>query len=481
MSLYFIPKIVPNKSLLERKNFYLNEPQKEFIKNFSTENLFFGGRGAGKSHGLGYIIGDAARLMPQATGILLGPTFDLIKNTTLSAVKNALKVYGYSEYDAKTNPKGNVVICSKPPAHFKKPLSEVETYSNIITFLNGHTIKLYSFTDMNLVRGNSIDYILVDEAGSLDEYEFNSAVITSMRNAYEFQGFLPFDAKTKYYQTISYFTSLPWKSDGEWLLNYEQRAKYDEDINFVRCTSYDNVKVIGEKTLKLWEKKLLPTYFQIEVMCLMPSSLPTNFYISFSQDRNVRDNIEIDPNLPLIVSFDFNNYFTCCVVAQRTERNLNIIDEFFIESGIYQPILEEFISKYCFHKNKHIIITGDRGKTNKVVDLSSKKNDYDKIQEFLNGYGFTTERQIPYHYDSHSWKYKVCNHYLKGTDSMLIQYDRANCYWLIKSTKRTTTVGNFQKDKSREGQEDPRISTHLPDAADYAIMSALVSDFKYSK
>jgi len=482
MSLYYIPtEIKGNKSLLKPKSFYLNEPQRRFLQNFSTENLFFGGRGSGKTHGIGYVIGDAARLMPRGTGILLGPTFDLIKNTSLGAVKNSLRAYGYSEYDAKTNPLGNFVSCAKPPKHFKKPLNEIETYQNAITFLNGHTVKLYSFTDMNLVRGNSIDYILVDEAGSLDEYEFNSAVITAMRNPYDFQNILPFDAKNvKYYQTISYFTSLPWKSEGEWLLNYEARSKKEEGINFVRCTSYDNVKVIGEKILKLWEAKLLPAYYQIEVMCQMPDSLPTNFYINFDEKRNVLDNIEIDPKLPLILSFDFNNYFTCCVVAQKTDNRLNFVGEFFVESGIYMPIIEEFLAAHGYHQNKHIILTGDRGKSNKVVDLTSSKNDYDKIQEVLQSYGWSVQREIPYRYDSHSWKYKVINHYLAGTDSMLIQYDRHKCYWLQKATKRATTVGNFQKDKSREGLEDPRISTHLPDAGDYGIMVALVTDYRYN-
>ena len=306
---------------------YLNEKQLAFLEGDQKRRLFMGGRGAGKSTALGAINVVRMRRLPKAKVAWVSFSIRHLKNKVVPPALAFIRQCGFKEH--LPGRPGHYVKYKKPPSNWAEPHKPPDDYSNVITFSSGYTVELITWHMSDTERGSDFDGMDIDEAGWLKQSIFDGVLMPSVRANQLFYEDNPWHLQ------ICFYTSKPRLPKGMWLHNYEKLAKeYPEEYKFVKCTSWDNKAVLGEKLIKHWEREMNPLEYAIEIMCEDPGELPNGFYNEYNEDRHsyflAAGQSDVDPNEPLFLSFDFNAGFICAVVGQEAHNELRFVNELFV-------------------------------------------------------------------------------------------------------------------------------------------------------
>ena len=458
---------------------YHNEKQIEFLNAKPKIKTFIGGRGGAKSFTIGSNEVDAIEMLPGAVVALLGPTYQHLKNNTMPSVLESLKLHGHSEFK-KGNLKGTFVQFRKPPVskHWKTPYHEISDYENVITFYNGYTIVLVSWYDAKKIRGFSFDGARIDEAALLSHNTYSSVIIPAIRgNSIRFKN-------NPYHQQILKFTSMPWLSEGMWVLDDEEKAKlYPDKYHFTKCTSKDNVHIITQATLDTWKREMLPLEYQVEVMCEKIDRVANCYYDRFEEHKHcyvplveLERNEDLSPkdfdsDEPLYFSFDFNAGFMCCLVAQKIGNEIRFVRELFIKGQcIIDDLVKMIVAQLKSHKKKFVYIYGDNSANKRMTN--SLYTDYQSIRKQLSEAGWESELKVISSNPEHKDRNQVINKVFSETYSTpRIKINKRSCIYLSICLKKTSIELDFKKDKrsEKDGITPPELSTHLTDAFDYLV------------
>lgn len=112
------------------------------------------------------------------------------------------------------------------------------------------------------------------------------------------------------------------------------------------------------------------------------------FYSSFNPGSNTSTGIYYNPELPLILSWDFNVLpFSACVIGQLSGKTLTIIDEIALEHPYNRPVnvVREFKNRYKHHYSG-VYVTGDASGKNNSTRTTNGVNDYTIIFDELKQY-----------------------------------------------------------------------------------------------
>jgi len=102
-----------------------------------------------------------------------------------------------------------------------------------------------------------------------------------------------------------------------------------------------------------YDERLIKQYINGEFVNLNSGQV----YYAFDREKHVRKDIKYQDCLPVIFTFDFNvNPMTCCVV-QWNRKELQVIDEFYLENSNTEKMAHEICNKY--NKSINAIICGD--------------------------------------------------------------------------------------------------------------------------
>ncbi len=130
----------------------LSEPQTAVMASRQARILNMAGQGSGKSQVIGYSSGMFISDFPQMLGFIGANTYLQLSQSTLVRVFDTwAKVYGFTEYDAKTNPGGAYIVDKRPPFHFQR-FHKLRDYGGTISFYNGCLIFLGSLDNYKGVR-----------------------------------------------------------------------------------------------------------------------------------------------------------------------------------------------------------------------------------------------------------------------------------------------------------------------------------------
>lgn len=434
------------------KEVYFNKRQIEFASAKQKLRVWVGGRGSGKSAGIALVIRRMVEELPRGKCLFGSTTLEQIYNSTLPPVIEKLNELGFKENI-------HYVLRKKPPEWFKKPFTAPTEYENTLTFFNGFTLVFISTAKPVGKRGGSYDAAIVDEAAFVKALTFRSVLVPMVRaNLYRYESDL--------HHCIFLLTSQPKTADGTFIMEFEKEQIADpSEVLFLWTSALENKLVLGEEWFALMRKTMGYSEYLKEVENVKSRKLPQSFYHRFDRDKQgyTADKgangqlLDLDPNALLEVSFDFSGHFNCATVWQERMGTEYCVRRFHTKQGedkavgVARLICEELKE----HKFRYIRLYGEpRGKDDNPY---SDDDLYTQIEKVFRSERWEVEQRIPAGKQAkrHKQRHLIFETLFNETDPSLpkIRINIETCEDVIVSIENTGIKNDFQKDKSREGNE----------------------------
>lgn len=515
---------------VDRKKVYFNRAQLEAMLVGAKNEYIIGGRGLGKSEGF-----DARVLvrnifaMPRSSGALLSPSVTKLKTQTFPAMANALSRWGYAEGV-------HYFVGRKPPrsANFPMPIIRPFDWTNVISFFTGTIVYMISFDRPMSTNSMSLDYVIGPEARFLSYSKIVNEVTPAVRGNRQYFKDCP------WHGGCAYTTDMPTGARGSWIL--EKEALCDPNlIRFIKLqyaimkqhqqagnialadaarrvlnrarsqatffkiySALDNFDVLGAEWFATQERNLPPSVFASSILSIRQHGVQNGFYPAFSSEKHtyeppstsMGENVEfdtvgahpdcrwdgdIDPTLPLEISFDYNVSINTLVVGQRIGRELRTLRAMWVkEPKTLTHLVEEFCAYYAYHPVREVVYYYDATAVARAASTGYSYSEH--IIERLQAGGFNV---LPVHIGRpilHTLKFQYINAALQGDSQnfYLPTFNAEACDALIIAIQRTTTVitrQGFGKSKIDEKKPDtPELpdehKTHITDAWDTLFLGA---------
>ena len=162
----------------------ISEPQQTVLKARASIIATIAGQGGGKTLTLGLLAAWKISNFPEAKGFIGANTEKQLSESTLSRVVWVFEnVYGWTEYDPKTNPKGVYIIGKQPPryADWKLPGYKFKSYNSIISFKNGAIVFLGSLENYKAHDGKEFAWAHLDETKDTKKEALTMVILARLR------------------------------------------------------------------------------------------------------------------------------------------------------------------------------------------------------------------------------------------------------------------------------------------------------------
>ena len=471
----------------------LNPAQMAAVLSRQKNKHFEWSRGAGKSTILGWYVKEAVRTMPRATGILVGATYMQMLSRTLPSTKEGLEMFGFYENI------DYVIGRSGKSLGFDMPFQSPNSWRNMIHFRNGFVLAMVSLDMPDSGRGLNSYIVIGDEAALLDpERLFNNVQTTNRATKPQFE-------KNPLLNAEIYASSTPLTKTGKWFIKAEQLAKQNpDDYVFIKANAYVNRANLSLDWFKrMKEKAISKMHYEAEILNIRPKDVTNGFYpqlepaIHYYEDSynetylldlnlnkirpahfNCRQDKDLNPDKPLIVSVDWGANINSMVVTQHINNELRFLKDFWVKSPKILDDLfnEEFLPYYKYHKTKVIHFYYDRNGNTRVAN--SKMTYAEQAIKIMRDAGWRVIVKTPRSLDpAHNDKFLLINYLLKydGRNNLpRIRINKYNCQSLITSLEYAEAKDGrkgIEKDKSSERNKNipQEEATHLSDAFDLPI------------
>ena len=462
----------------------LNRKQEIFLYCAVKTRLFLGGRGSGKSFALGLSILDKAIMMPRSRGALASTTYNQIQTKTFGAISKAWEELGYIK-DV------HYVVGKTPPKHFALPYNAPTKWQNIITFYWGSCVDMISLDRPDLARGGSYDYIEIDEAALLKKTDWTKILLPSIRDNRNKFGNCPF------HQQASFYTSIPWKPSGYWILDFEDKHKFEEEHKIrpkkyfcVESNAYDNIHILGEEGIERMREELDYLEFQIEVMNKRIRKVKNAFYNKFDADHHTyrpryhyddkgEDGImslgsnDVDSNKFLEMSFDFGGWINSCTIWQERKGTEYCVDEFYRKGdNTLKDLVNDICAAYKHHNTKQVRVWGEPRGHDKQPDGPTL---FQSIKSYFALNGWQVEVKAPQGYKTEKHKNRrefmndIFDEQRKDLPRIRFNEDKCKNTIIVMQTVVATTKGDKDKTGERDRERNQEHEPHLSDTVDYYI------------
>lgn len=459
-----------------KKELYLNEKQIEFLAAPQQIKVLLAGRGFGKSTAAGVSSRQKMGALPRGKIFFASTTYNQILTKTLPAIEQMWNSMGL--IDEK-----HYVVGRRPPRWFERPIAPPRKYQNVISFLNGFCIELLSMDRPDLARGGSYDGGEVDEAALLDETDWTKILLPSVRgNRHVFRHHL--------HHNVNFYTSIPWKPSGYWVLGFEEKQNSEPDLyKVVEATAYDNIEVLGEEGIALLEKEMSYLEFQVEVMNMRITKLPDGFYHKFDDKKHiykptyeygeaergltVTGRKDIKKNELIELSFDFSGWFNCCSCYQEKENVERCIKQFHVKGDEKVPELVRKVMKHFEdHDFKFVRIWGEpRGHDKNPMGETI----YETIARIFADGGWGCEIAVqPGRTNNHLERHQFVNEVLEETNLLYpkLRFSEDDCKDMVIAIQVTQINDKFEKVKTNEKNRNfpQEHAPHYTDTIDYYLI-----------
>ncbi len=529
----------------EHKIITLNRAQYEYslIKPHTATCIW--GRGTGKTTGPGVEHCLSCILeMPRSNGAIVGATFSQLLTRTLPPLVAQWEAMGFVR-DV------HFFIGRKPLKKFKFPKAYTTPIDPkyYISWYNGSGIYLVSQDRPGSSNGISVDWYYGDEAKFLKLKKLDDEFLPSIRgNRQHFEG-------NPKYQGGLFTSDMPTTKEGMWLLANEKKmdvklvalirkialqvmylqgeipklnttkqrlAQIDilklnkmlrelrgKTFYYSEFSSYDNIEVLGEATLRRWKRDMSPMAYQTSVLNqrlntggldFYPMLEPDKHYYSmndnsfldamgydFSQAANInwKHDADVNKSKALDIACDYGGSINTIVVAQEhlgqgKYRELRFLNCFYrTHPGLIQDVVQLFCNYYDTYPTKVVNFYYDHTAKAAYANITSTYKD--SVEEAFRKYGWRVNSVYIGQTPRQSDRYELWNNILKGDgySDPLPRFNRNNCHWLITSmenAKIKETNKGVGKDKGDEHKEvDQRSTTHFSDAADTILVAKMAN------
>lgn len=468
--------------------FAYNPPQLAIKLSSARHKMVVAGRGVGKTTMLADDMGDLARIMPRGKEGFIGQTYFHIKTKSMPVIINHWEKLGFKKdlhyFVGRKPPKTwGIIEAYMPPLDYK----------NAILFRNGYTIEFLSMDRPEMARSGSYDFLRGDEAAKIKHSALTADIFPANRGNNDRFGHL-----RRHHGTM-FTTTHALNQLGHWVYDYEQYALEDKDYFYIEASARENIKILGENFFKDHKRTMPQILYNLEILNIKPKKLSNVFYPKFNYETHTyppsynyhfidddsdnnegllsatdsRIDADVLENQALDLSFDFGARINCLVVGQEQFPSYKIVRALFVlQPEIKSQLVENFIQKYRFHKNKLVYLYGGSD-GNRRSDYDSSKTYFEKVIEQLNAAGWRVEPRYRLHEINHQKKFQFFNEYLAGLliKHPALEINRENAKDLIISLENAPLKDHIiEKDKSSERQDIPQNeATHLSDAFDNLI------------
>lgn len=472
-------------SPIDVKYVHRNRPQQEVMAVLSRIMILLWGRATGKTKGatgpLSYLY---ATQMPGSVGAIGCDSYKHLKREILPELFKTWKE------DFGMVKDRDYWVNRFPPKDLEIPeaIRPVPESDNCIFFRNGSVIKLFSFNFAALQNGDSIDWMIVEEAKLVKPGRLNEAILCIRGNDDVF-GHLSF------HKSIVLISDMPDYVKGMFLLDYEAQVNPDhikllkaiaveisrlsierdggvtvrrgkeieriiadlrERQNFIRkravfvsyASTLENVHALGVDVVTNFEKVLSREKFRLSVLNFKPRKMGDAFY-QFSEEKHgyvafneqyvnslpsdampdCRWDSDIDTGRPLELCMDYNAKITCMAVGQYHDSHLQLLNTLYVDGGKRIPhAIRKFdrYYKYLTHKivNFHYDHTANATDANRSINETHRAT----VVGLLIELGWTVY-QVKYGQTSHADRYYDWSACFEGDPDFPFgfRYNRENC------------------------------------------------------
>lgn len=419
--------------------------------------------------------------MPRAKIFWASTTYGQMLTKTLPGVEFIWNRLGLKEYQSPDDP-GHYVVGRKPPPGWHKPWAPPRKYTNVISFYNGFCIEMLSLDRKDLARGGSYDGGSVDEAGLLNREAISQVIFPSNRGShFSLRG-------NPEHKKISFYTSMPWKSRGQWVLDYKEKAREQPDLYYwIESTALDNLEVLGQDYIDQQRNELTDLEFRVEIMNEQIIRAENPFYPSLDDEIHLYDpgynydqsqkgimvrgvRSRINPQKPIHISVDLSGWFNCMAIFQSRGMEENLDNALFVKPPLgIQDLVDKFCDQYTTHIVKHVHVWGEpRGH-----DLNPDGGTYyKKIQERFEHNGWTVTIEAHAGRTTHHEQRKILlddilGEQIPGLPKLRINEPQAKWVAMAMLTTQTTSDGKKDKSKEKDRLFPQEKAPHITDCVDY--------------
>jgi hypothetical protein len=238
-----------------------------------------------------------------------------------------------------------------------------------LRFITGGVIDMWSLDDPNSGRGRKYKRVVIDECEKASKLKdaWNGTIRATLT---DFIGDAWFLSTPQF--GLTYFKQL-FKRHSE--------QKFEDEWQAWRFSTYDN-PYIQHSEIDSAKNSLDPMYFACEYLAEDVTLNAMRWAFAYDEEKHVIDDLQINPHLPIVLSFDFNRNPICCSVLQANEPgNIDVFETIKLPNSDIYELCEVIKSKYG---NKLFIVTGDASGKSSSALVKDNLNYYIAIRQQLN-------------------------------------------------------------------------------------------------
>jgi hypothetical protein len=325
-----------------------------------------------------------------------------------------------------------------------------------IELISGGTICLRGADNYNSLRGDGLDFLILDEFASIDQHAWTEVLRPALADR---EGHALFIGTPRGYD---HFYDLYHDKQGqpEWSTF---QFTTEEGGNVAKAELESATHELDERTYR--------QEFQASFENLGSGIV----YYAFDRDANVRPVIH-DPSLPLFWSLDFNINPMCSVVGQRDDGCVQVLDEIVLSDSNTGAACEEFLKRaepWLRRSSSPVQVDVYGDATGDSRQSSASRTDWELVRNFL---------------DQHRNQYRKVIHV--GSSNPPVR-DRVNCVnaklrsqagdrrliidprckHLIQDFERVHWKTDANGNAFNEIDKSAPVRTHTSDALGYMIAS----------
>ena len=492
------------------KELFFNDMQSRVLQLMPKTLVCEWGRGTGKGVVEAGRILYAVQHMPGSCLGMVAPSVKRCQTNILPSALVHLEEWGYKR-DV------HYIVGKKPwkALHWQDPHFQPMNWENTVAFYNGSYLNIISQDRSGTSNSLSLDHVFIDEAKFIDWEQLNNETLPANRGNKQLFG----DCCLHHGLTITSDTSATKK--GSWFMSWEKKQdkelvatmetvivhlhsirnklaahperydyymkevqKYEKILKslrsyalvYSRCSSIQNLAVLGEDFIKQMKRDLPKMTFQTSIMCMHVGIAQDGFYSGLDEDRNFYtapntsflDNLQykfdkrkdkvdcrtdgdIEDGLPLIIGCDANANINCLVTGQvGSDQKLRVLKSFYVKYERKLPELtQDFCDYYKYLKSKRVIFYYDATFVGNSY-ATHTEDFYQIISRILRKNGWlVTEIYIGKPWN-HLMKQELINRMFKGKANHMILINEDNNDDLIISIE---SAGCYNNGKDKRGEK----------------------------
>lgn len=399
---------------------YFNDGQLYCLYMDTRDEVIVAGRGFGKGAIQARRLQECFQGMPGSMGGFVSPSVKRCLTNILPSMLIHLERWGFKRdlhYVVGKKPwKG---------LHWKSPIFTPANWENTISFYNGSVCNIISQDRPGSSNSMSLDYIIIDEGKFIDFEQLKDETFQANRgNEQFFHDFplhhgmtitsdMPITKKGSWflnykdqsdpelvevieglvyarYRAVRQLKAMPSRSTDiqKKIDRIDAKLRYfrSKCLLYKEYSSIQNLALLGEDFIRRNKRDLPPLTFYTSIMCIRIDISTDGFYGGMREDVNLytapssklalqdiraeegggipndcRQDSDLDPRLPIIISFDANeniNWMVCSQVGR--DGKLRVLKSFFVKYERKIPeLIDDFNDYYKYHKRRQVIFYYD--------------------------------------------------------------------------------------------------------------------------